>query len=256
MPLPPVVLLDAPPDVAAALVAAGLDVHGPDALAAGAVAVVGGTVGTRAGLARAAVDAGAHAFVAWPPGIAPAEADALAARADEAGVEVGVARPLPLGGLLGGVPAGWASRLTTLSLESAAEAPGVRVPSLTLAGALDVCAALARTSDAARIEAAAEGGLVALTVRFRTGAVAHVSLRTGAETDRFVLAASGPGALVEARARHGPLCVDGQASRVGVTEPEAVAFVRAVGAGQAVPYSIEHALATMRLVELVRAKLR
>src|SRR5699024_2683144 len=110
-----------------------------------------------------------------------------------------------------------------------------------------LCASLARSFDAARIEAATDGDLTALMVRFRTGAVANVSLRTASGADRFVLAAAGPGALVDARSVHGPLCVDGLATPSEESVHEAVAFVRAVAAGRAAPFPVDRALATMRL---------
>jgi len=259
----PVLLLGAAPDVADALRAAGLIVTDDAPPAPGAIVVIGGPAGERAARTREAVDAGAHAFLAWPPGVSPTEAAALAARADEAGVEVGAARPLPVGALLAGVPGGWTSRLTTLAVEMSPEGPlGALPPAHVLAGALDLCAALAGTHDAARMDAAAEGPLTAVAVRFRTGAVAHVALRADAPEDRVALAAAGPGATVDARSLAGPLCVDGRATPPAAPEHEAVAFVRAVGAGRRAPstadlwFSLDRAVATMRLVEAVRDRLR
>ena len=261
-PVPPVVLLGAAPGVAEALRAAGLAVSDDARPEPGVVVVVGGPTGERAARTRGALDAGAHAFLAWPPGVSPAEADALAARADEAGVEVGAARPLPVGALLAGVPAGSTSRLTTLTLEAALGGVlGAVPPAHRLAGALDLCASLAGTHDAARVEAAADGPLTAVAVRFRTGAVAHVALRADAPDERFALAASGLGATVDARAMAGPLCVDGHATPPADDTHEAVAFVRAVASGRRAAraemwFSLDRAVATMRLVEEVRTRLR
>ncbi len=268
-PLPPVGALGAAPDVLAALRAAGADVTAVDAgdgaasLAAATLAsdrrtlVVGGSVGERVDAARAAVDAGAHVFVAWPPGASVADAEALLARADEAGVEVGVARPLPVAGLLASRPDGWRSWLTTLALEAAADGAMGAIPMpYRLAGALDLCAALAGSSDPSRVDAAAHGDLTAITLRFRTGATATIALRADALADHVRLVASGEGATVEARALAGPLCVDGRVPASETMEPEAVAFLRAVAAARRAPYPLDHALATMRLAERVLARLR
>ncbi len=109
--------------VAAALAAAGLAVDP----AAAAVAVGGPQPERLAGL-RAAVAAGRHAFAAWPPGTLQ-EAEALVRDAHEAGVEVGVERPVPADGVA-------ASRLVTVTLVTDGAAW-----SRAIAGALDVCAA-------------------------------------------------------------------------------------------------------------------
>ncbi len=242
--------------------AAGVAFSDGAPLAPGAVVVIGGAAGARAARTREAVDAGAHAFLAWPPGVSPAEADALAARADEAGVEVGAARPLPVDALLAGLPAAWTSRLTTLAIEASDGGPlGAVPPAHRLAGALDLCAAFAGTHDAARVDAAADGPLTAVAVRFRTGAVAHVALRDDAPEERFALAAAGLGATIDARALAGPLCVDGRATPPVPREHEAVAFVRAVASGRHgaradLRFSLDRAVATMRLVEEVYARLR
>lgn len=214
----------------------------------------------RAVAARAAVGAGAHAFLTWPPSVSADEAAALAARAEEAGVEVGVARPLRLSGLLAARPDGWTARLVTLTLEApaASDVPWAH----RLAGALDACATLAGSHDPARLEAAAErdgGRLVALAValRFRNGAYAQLTVRLDAEADGLALYAVGPGGRVEARAPSGPLCIDGAAPpALGPPEDEAVAFVRAVATGRRAPLSLDDALATMRLAERVQARLR
>lgn len=224
------------------------------------IVVVGGPPETRASAARAAVSAGAHAFLTWPPSVSADEAASLAARAEEAGVEVGVARALRLSGLLAARPDGWTARLVTLTLEAA---PDDALPwAHRLAGALDACATLTGSRDPARLDAAAErdgGRLAALAValRFRNGAYAQLSVRLDAEAEGLMLYAVGPGGRVEARAPGGPLCIDGDAPpALGPPEDEAVAFVRAVAAGRRAPLSLDDALATMRLAERVHARLR
>lgn len=217
--------------LAAALSAAGLVVD-----AGAAVVVVGGPVAARATLARVAVAGGLDVFVAWPPGSA-AEAQALLALADEAGVEVGVERPLAADLPLGPV------RLASVSVvfDGAPEAWPRR-----LAGALDVAARLAGTPGAARLDAEAERDgtalrAVAVTVRFRNGAFAHVLVRA---------VAGGSGLVVYAAGVETALPLD---EALGA---EAAAFARAVRDGRRAPYGLHDALATMRLTERVMAALR
>ena len=230
------------------------------------VVVVGGPPGERAEAAGRAVARGAHAFVLWPPGVSAAELDALGARAEEAGVEVGVARPLATAALLAGRPEAWAARLVTLSAAAAPGRPLARAgwPTL-LAGALDVAAAFAASRDVARLDAEAERDgaalrAVAVAVRFRNGAFAQLSLRQAAHADRdeVSLYASRPGSRVEARSLRGPLCLDGGAAPAPPrpAPDEAVSFVRAVAAGRPPGYVVSDALATLRLVERVQERLR
>lgn len=267
--LPTVGALGAAPDVLAALRAAGATVVAVDAgdgaaaeaataLAASAeVVVVDGPVGERAGAARAAVDAGAHVFLAWPPGVSADEAAALVARAEEAGVDVGVARPLPVAALLAGLPTGWTARVASLALDASAAGSLARIPPAhRLAGMLDLGTSLAGSADPARLDAAADGGLTTVALRLRTGVSVALTLRDAAESDALRLVASGGGTTVEARTLDGPLCVDGAAPVPVEPVHEAVAFLHAVAAGRRAPFSLDRALATMRLVELVRARLR
>ncbi|GAB5535030.1 MAG: hypothetical protein Rubg2KO_12790 [Rubricoccaceae bacterium] len=234
------------------------------------VVVIGGTVGERFEAAHAVVSEGCHVFLAWPPGVSTDEATRLAARAEEAGVEVGAARPLAASGVLQAAPEGWTARLVTLTLSASPTGRFAETPwSHRIAGALDVCATLADSRDAARVDAQAdrENGLlhaIALSIRFRTGAYAQAVLRVD-DADAFRLDASGPGARLSARSLDGPLCIErGDASRQPVAEPdprppdvrEAVSFIEAIAAGRRAPFALADALATMRLAEAVGEKLR
>lgn len=266
VPPPPVAVLGAP-NLAVRLGAAGVTVvPRPEA----AVVVIGGAAGDRVGVARDVVSTGRAAFLLWPPGVSVEEAVALGARAEEAGVEVGVARPLGVGGLLAGRPAGWTARLVTLSITAVPDGPLDTVGwAHRLAGALDVCAALTASHDVARLDAEADRDGAALraaavSARFRTGAFAQVSLRTSAQVaaDEVALFASGPGGRVEARSLAGPLCVETGGRPVFTTptsDPEAaevLSFIEAVGAGRRAPYALDAALDTLRLVEQVQERLR
>jgi predicted dehydrogenase len=266
MPRPPTVAVVGDVALARRLALAGL---APAVGEPAAAVVVGGPVGERAAVAGRAVARGAHAFVLWPPGVSAAELDALGSRAEEAGVEVGVARPLETAALLAGRPVGWTARLVTLSAVAAPGGPLARAgwPAL-LAGALDLAAALAGSHAAARLDAEAERDgaalrAVALAVRLRNGAFAQVALRRSPQADRdeVALYASRPGSRVEARSFRGPLCLDGAptgptASVAAGAAAEAGAFARAVSAGRAPAYPLGDALATLRLVEQAQERLR
>ena len=192
-------------------------------------------------LAGGAVTRGSDVFVAWPPG-SVAEAEALRRRADEAGVEVGVERPVAAdvaGRAASGGPDGL-PRLVVVTLAAA----GASWPRH-LAGALDVAARLVGSREATRLDAEAERDgaalrAVAVSVRFRNGAFAQVLVR----------AAPVPALTVDAAG------VEASAAAAGTLGDEAVAFVRAVASGQPAPFSLDDALATMRLAERVMAALR
>lgn len=237
------------------------------------VVVIGGPVDDRVARAAQAVSEGAHAFLLWPPAPVAAAAEALADRAEEAGVQVGVARPLGATEALAGIPAGWAARLVTLSLVARPDGPLAEAGWATLlAGALDVCATLADARAVARMDAVAERDgdalrAVVLAVRFENRAYAQATVRFSDHVadDEVALYAARPGSRVEARSLAGPLCVEaeGHAAPLATVpaladgpETEATAFVAAIAAGRPAPYTLDHALATLRLAERAQEKLR
>lgn len=219
----------------AALAAAGVDV-GADA----AVVVVGEAMAGRAEAVRAAIAAGRHVFVAWPPG-ALAEAEALLRDAEEAGVEVGVERPLAW-------PAsGASSRVVAVTVVTDGTAWARRI-----AGALDVCTDHAGRREAVRVTAEADRDgarlrAVAVTVRFQNGVLAQALIRADE-----VRPGEASGAV--ARVTWGGTETSGLVA--DALADEAVAFVRAVGAGRPAPYALHDAVATLRLAERVAAALR
>lgn len=235
-------------------------------------------------LARTAVAEGTHVFLAWPPTTGLDEAESLAHRAEEAGVEVGVARPFPVAGLLGARPGSWRPRLIALHLAAGPAPDGEPVLSdlsglswpHRLAGAADLCLALAQTRDIQRVEAEADRGsgahlhAVAFSLRFRNGTYAQAVLREDTRRpgpdERFRLDASGQGLRISARSFDGPLCVERQTQAPdGITEHplapsspegELARFMDALIAGRPAPVSILDGLHTMRLVEQLMARLR
>jgi len=289
---------DADPERAAALAAAtGAAVYtSTAALLAAADVVLVAIPPPDAGLvARTALAEGTPVFLAWPPTAGPAEAEALVAAAEEAGVEAGASRPLPAAPLLAVRPAGWAARLIALDLathpdagddgdDDASDPLAGRPWPHRLAGALDLCAALARSRDVLRVEAEAERGpgrtlrAVAFTLRFRNGAYAQAAVTEAVApltpSARFRLFATGGGVRVEARGWDGPLCVDGSFStsspgsetrdplpagadpETTAAAREALDFLTAVAAGRPAPFSVHDALDTLRLTERLMERLR
>ena len=228
-------------------------------------------------LARTAAAQGTHAFLDWPPTTSLPEAEQLAQFAEEAGVEVGVARPLPVAGLLAARPEGWRPRLVTMALvgsgidakEGAADLPWPQ----RIAGLIDLALALAGSADVQRLDAEADRGpgaqlhAVAFSLRFRNGTFVQAHLREGrsASDGSFRLDASGQGLRASAQALHGPLAIEPQAdeaapeappSRISADTQELTAFIEAIAAGQRAPVSILDGLRTMRLVEQVMERLR
>ncbi|MDT0631756.1 hypothetical protein RQM47_05450 [Rubrivirga sp. S365] len=249
-------------DLADRLDRAGLPIAG--APSAGGVAVVGGAVGQRAAAAGRVAAAGAHPFALWPPGVSAADADALAARAEEAGVEVGVARPALARGAAG--LGGWTAGLVSLSL--AAPPDGALGAGGALGGALDLVLALVGRGAVGRLDAAAERDgarlrALAASLRFRSGAFAQVWLRADEDAGGLAtsLHASRPGSHIDATRLDRPLVVSGQPAPPAAPDAdplvaEVAAFVRAVGAGRRPAYGLDAALATLRLVERVQGHLR
>ncbi len=232
------------------------------------VAVASGA-SEREGDVRAALSQGAHVFAAWPPAASVEGAERLAARAEEAGVEVAVERPLPLAAVVAARPDGWAARLVALDLAGADPTEGLDLPlPRRLAGALDAVMALVRSGAIAHLDVhtdrdGARVHTLLASLRFKSGAYAHIGIRDEAEgwPGSVRLAASGGGVRISARSLRGPVCVEGADA---VPEPEATglaAFVASLAQGH-VPASsagalaLSDAVALMRLSERVMASLR
>ena len=224
--------------------------------------VIGGPVSERVDHATDAVRDGATAVVLWPPAPSALEAERLAAHADEAGVEIGVARPLAASTALSSVS--WSARLVTLSLVGRTDGRLAQAGWRTaLAGALDVCAALTEGRGTSRLDVAAERDgdalrAVVLAARFGNGAYAQASIRfSDARDDEVTLYASRPGARLEAQSLAVPFGLEGAAALADDLEAAEVdAFLEAAAEGQPAPFALDRALATMRLAERVRQHLR
>lgn len=232
-------------------------------------------------IARTAVGEGTHVFTEWPPASGPEEAERLSRLAEEAGVEVGVAYPLPIAALLRAAPLDWRPRLLDVALDTSTDDAVGDLPwSHRLAGVLALCVGFARGGEVQRLEAEADRDgvrfrAVALGLRFRGGLYAQATVRERARPlepqEQFRLDASGQGVTLRARALRGPVCVehDGPNPNPNPNPPlalapgaietpadEAVAFAAAVAAGHHAPVSLFDALHTLRLTERLMDRLR
>ncbi len=240
----------------------GLEARYPPPSADGPpVVVVGGPVAERVGHAASAVRDGAAVILLWPPAASALEAEELMIHADEAGVEVGVARPLGTSRALSSKP--WGARLVTLSLVGRTGGPLAEAGWRTaLAGALDVCASLT-DARSARLDVVAERDgdvlrAVVMAARFGNGAYAQASIRfSDTGTDEVSLYASRPGHRLDARSLAVPLGLEGETALADDLEASEVeAFVEAVVAGRPAPFALDRALVAMRLTNQARERLR
>lgn len=203
-------------------------------------------------IAEAAAKDGRHVFLEWPATTSVAECEQLVALSEEAGVEVGVAHPLPIAPLLASRPSGWRPRLVALELP----ARGISWPFL-MAGALDLAAGLARSADVPRLDAEADrrGALldtVGATLRFRAGTLVHLLLGAAASSTRLFVAGRGHRTTLTRLDAE----LDLGSPRATSDRDGFGGFLDALGAGRPTPRTALDALHTMRLTERLLAKLR
>ncbi|MDX1546205.1 MAG: Gfo/Idh/MocA family oxidoreductase [Rhodothermales bacterium] len=233
------------------------------------VVFVAGPTADHYRLAEAAAKRGVHVFLDWPPATSVRECEAMGTLAEEAGVEVGVSRPLRFHPVFGEVPAAWRASLILLRRTYPPEAPAAWPR--WLADAADLCCALAQSHSVQRIDAEAARvaapwpSAVGVGLRFHNGAYAQVSLRHGgAAAPRGTLYAAGGGTEVEA-ALEEAVASEGEANAGeppafdpadALRASETAAFLRALREGRPAPVSILDGLHTLRLVERLMTRLR
>ena len=263
---------------------AGLAEHLPEATAAGViqrqeaafdVGFLCGTPGRRVERAEAALRQGRHLFLEWPPAASAAKAERLAARAEEAGAEVGVSRPLRFHPLFDAVPEGARAQLVTARARWASGGGPCQRQALT--DALDLCGVLAgsrggaagvRRLDAQAAPPSSDGasgggadarfGAVAAGLRFHSGTYATLDLRR-ARSDgddesappQRRLYAAGPAFELNA-----DLDDPEGTAREKLLRQETRAFLRALAAGRPAPVSLLDARPAMRLTERIMQRLR
>lgn len=274
---------------------AALAEHLPEATAAGVlqrqeaaldVVFASGAAARRVEVAEAALRQGRHVFLEWPPAASVQELERLAERAEEAGAEVGVSRPLRFHPILKAVPAG--AHAEMVAVEERFEPAGSIRWTQHLTDALDLCSTLAgaragpgagvRRIDAQAVRSGSGMRLDALAcgLRFHSGTYAQLSLRRTLRPARPVrlLYTAGAGFRLEAdlRSPHvyahaegasgaqatgdGAPPGKGSAFYVALLRQETEAFLRALAGRRPAPVSILDGLAAMRLTERVMQQLR
>ena len=200
-------------------------------------------------LAEAALKKGLHLLLAWPPTASLTEAERLVRLGEEAGVEIGVSRPLRFHPAV----ADWPKRaqlvhLTQVVPEATQPPPWARW----MADAVDLCCALAHSHSVQRIDAEAVRGDVWPTalgagLRFHSGTYAQLHVRR-APADHRHQVYLGRGAQHQV--------IDLTTAHEEAAAAEARVFVHAVAEGQPPPVSMLEAFHTLRLVERLMTRLR
>jgi predicted dehydrogenase len=216
-------------------------------------------------VAQAAARHGVHLFLEWPPATSIRECESIVQLAEEAGVEVGISRPLRFHPLLDALD-GRRVHLIVLRQEVDARTPAFWPPRC--ADALDLCCALARSHSIQRIDAeavprhAAWPEAIAFALRFHSGTYAQVSLYRRQQPGDDLLYVAGADFQLESdldgTALHGrPALGDAATSDVrSPVEQETTAFLDALTADQIPPVTVLDGLHTMRLVERLMEQLR
>lgn len=216
-------------------------------------------------VAEAAAKQGVHLFLEWPPATSIRECEALVQLAEEAGVEIGISRPLRFHPLFAALPDDRRVPLIVLRQEVDAGTPAFWPPRC--ADALDLCCALAQSHSVQRIDAeavprqAAWPEAVAFALRFHSGTYAQVSLYRRRRPGEDLLYVAGAGFQFETdldgTALHGRPAPEASPARTSSpVERETEAFLDAIATGTVPPVTALDGLHTMRLVERLMEQLR
>lgn len=195
---------------------------------------------------------GIHLFLEWPPGSSVAECQNLARLGEEAGVEVGVSRPLRF--------ADWpesvrrATRIDVVTVRAAVDARRRTLWKRTLEDVLDLAAYFARGASARRLDAAvarSEDRLpltVAASLRFQNGTFCQVEVRHSEDVASAILVhLAGPGFTTS---------IELEAESTEGVRNETAAFLDAIAANRTPPVSVLDGLQTIRLQEKLMERLR
>jgi len=215
-------------------------------------------------VAQAAARHGVHLFLEWPPATSIRECESIVQLAEEAGVEVGISRPLRFHPLLDAL-GDQRVHLIVLRQEVDTNTPAFWPPRC--ADALDLCCALARSHSIQRIDVeavprhAAWPEAIAFALRFHSGTYAQVSLYRRQQPGDDLLYVAGADFQLESALDgtdlHGRPALDGAATDAPPpVEQETTAFLDALVAGQIPPVTVLDGLHTMRLVERLMEQLR
>ena len=211
-------------------------------------------------IAEAATKRGVHVFLEWPPATSIRECQAIIELSEEAGVEVGVSRPLRHHPDFSSMPEGARASLILARWEIPVKEDAAWPR--WLADAVDLCCALSQSSSVQRIDAEAVRNAsawpdaVAFGLRFHNSSYAQVSIRRSTGGAGGVVYAAGTGFEIEVALRE-----NGAGSRAYVpeqwlVEAETWGFLQDLAVQRPARVSILDGLHTMRLVERLMKKLR
>lgn len=206
--------------------------------------------------AEAAAKQGVPVFLEWPPATSLRECHALVHLAEEAGIEIGISRPLRFHPLFDDLPPNWNVGIGRICM---AVPPEPVAWQERLAGAVDLACALARSSSVKRIDAEAVRAeapwpvALAFGLRFHNGSYVQASLhQAGSPGIAFCPDhVSLHGANLQYAAD-----LDGAHGAADLLLRETRAFVEALARRRPAPVSVLDGLHTMRLIERLRGRLR
>ncbi len=205
-----------------------------------------------------------------------ADCKALAALAEEAGVELGISRITRFHSFLDAIPRDW--RASSLAVLHESESQDQFAFQQMIEDAVDLCCNLAGMGEVRKIESQlvqrnrAQPGSLMLGFRFQNGTYAQIQLRQGIEQPRYSLYAGGGSFELDVDLNEHTLRVRSSSDyendipriafeskplpKTNLIERETRAFLYNLANNQPVPVSIEDGLQTLQLVEKVREGLR
>lgn len=194
--------------------------------------------------AAAALRAGAHVYLEWPPASSIRECADLVALAEESGREAAVSRTLRWS--VHPPPDPWRARVISIEMHGAESLTRAFAATIDLAFMFAGSASVGRIDAEAAYDARRAVTSVAASLRFHSGALAQALIRSAGDPVAVKVYAAGTGEELTSEARS-----DAPALRA-----EAVAVLDALREHRSVPGSAHDALQTMRVVERIMSRLR
>ena len=231
-------------------------------------------------LAKHAIREGTHVFLDWHSSPSLREFEELAYLAEEAGVEIGVSRPMRFHPLFDRLPPNRAA--SAISIQHDLTEHSSRLFQQSLEEAVDLCCCYAIHGDARKLDAQlvrstlSSPDTLLAGVRFHNGVYAHIQIRLGVFSPRYSLFASGVGFHIDVDLIRGAMqsnlrkpIIDSKENayerpafelsdtpEVDLIESEIQSFTEGITLDKPILNSILNALQTMRLLEKLRGCLR
>jgi predicted dehydrogenase len=227
-------------------------------------------------VAQRVVRRGVHVFLEWTSMPSLTECKKLAQLAEEAGVEVGVSRPLRFHPLFESLPPDAHASLAAVRVALQQGRPGQFQRNVE--DAVDLCCRLSGSGEVRKVEAQVIRGRLAWPdallagMRFQNGGYAHLQIRRHVPHPEFSLHAAGPGFEIDVDFReytgylsHSDPDENAAAEtafeqrswpHVDLIEIETKGYLEALGRGAPAPVSLMDGYQVLRLVESIRKNLR